>query len=173
MNVHGFFDQRVVGLLSQQGIGYDVIDSVMHVAKNHIPDLEHRAGALQNLKCQDDFIRLVIGFKRVSNIIAEDREEPLFNELDLVEPAERNLFTQLQVLRSEIDGALVNHDYALALQKLIGFGAVIDKFFDDVLVNCDDETLKTNRHALLLMVRREFLRVADLSLIVLEGENKE
>lgn len=172
-NVHGFFDQRVMGLLAQQGIGYDVIDSVMHVAKNHIPDLEHRAGALQKLKSHDDFIRLVIGFKRVSNIIADDTAEPEFLEQAMVEPAERNLYNELQILRHDIDTALLNRDYGLALQKLIGFGAVIDKFFDDVLVNCDNQALKTNRHALLLMVRREFLRVADLSLIVLEGENKE
>jgi glycyl-tRNA synthetase beta chain len=56
----------------------------------------------------------------------------------------------------------------LALQKLIQFGKVIDDFFAAVLVNCEDKTISANRHSLLREVKKEFLRVADLSLIVLE-----
>jgi len=169
-NLHDFLDQRVVGLLKNSGIAYDVIDSVMHIDKSHINDLEQRAKALNELKNQPDFIKLVIGFKRVANIIAETTEFKEFSVALLKEPAEIALFTGLQELTLRIEKALLGKDYPAALGYLIGFGKVIDNFFDEVLVNCDDTALRNNRHALLKQVRQEFLRVADLSLIVLESE---
>lgn len=169
-NLYGFLDQRVVGLLKNNGIAYDVIDSVMHIDKSHINDLENRAEALNKLKSQPEFIHLVIGFKRVANIIAETTEFADFTIDLLTEDAEKELFFGLQTLHNEIDNALQDKDYSLALQYLIAYGKAIDDFFDAVLVNCEDTALRNNRHALLLKIKQEFLRVADLSLIVLESE---
>lgn len=169
-NIHAFLDQRVVWLLKQQDIAYDVIESVMHIDKSHLNDLEKRARALNQLKSETDFIKLVIGFKRVANIIAETKE---FSDLQvqlILEPAEKEIYNSLQCLHQEIDTALSSKDYQLALQHLIFFGKAIDAFFDAVLVNCPEEALRANRHALLMEIRKEFLRVADLSLIVLESE---
>lgn len=169
-NLHSFIEQRITGLLKTKGIAYDVIDSVMHIDKSHIYDLENRAKALNDLKSKPNFIHLVIGFKRVANIIAETTEFVPFDKNKLVEPEEINLYISLQKLHNDIDSALQKKDYPLALQYLISFGKVIDAFFDAVLVNCDDEVLHNNRHSLLREVKNEFLRVADLSLIVLETE---
>ena len=44
----------------------------------------------------------------------------------------------------------------------------LDRFFVDVLVNCPEEDLKRNRHALLASIQREFARLADFSEIVVE-----
>jgi len=167
-NVHSFLEQRITGLLKTNGIAYDVIDSVMHIDKSHLHDLENRAEALNDLKGKEDFIQLVIGFKRVANIIAETKEFIPLQKDKLIEPEEIKLYQGLQVLHQDIDSALQKKDYPLALQKLIQFGKVIDDFFDAVLVNCEDKTLSANRHSLLREVKKEFLRVADLSLIVLE-----
>ncbi|HPS60691.1 MAG TPA: glycine--tRNA ligase subunit beta [Candidatus Cloacimonas sp.] len=167
-NVHNFLEQRITGLLKTNGIAYDVIDSVMHIDKSHLHDLENRAEALNDLKGKDDFIHLVIGFKRVANIIAETKEFIPLQKDKLLEPEEINLYQSLQVLHQDIDSALQKKDYPLALQKLIQFGKVIDDFFAAVLVNCEDKTISANRHSLLREVKKEFLRVADLSLIVLE-----
>ncbi len=172
-NLHSFLEQRITGLLKTNGIAYDVIESVMHIDKNHLHDLENRAQALNALKGKEDFIHLVIGFKRVANIIAETQDFVPFNKDKLVEPEEINLYEALQILHQDIDSALQNKDYPLALQYLIKFGKVIDAFFDAVLVNCEDDELRNNRHSLLKEVKKEFLRVADLSLIVLETEQKE
>jgi glycyl-tRNA synthetase beta chain len=169
-NIHAFLDQRVVWLLKQQSIAYDVIESVMHIDKSHLNDLEKRARALNQLKSETSFIKLVIGFKRVANIIAETKT---FSELQvqyLLEPAERGIHSALQSLHQDIDIALGSKDYVVALQHLIAFGGAIDTYFDAVLVNCEDEVLRANRHALLMEIRKEFLRVADLSLIVLDSE---
>lgn len=163
-----FFNARVKWLLQQANINYDVIDSVMHTDMAHIPDIEHRAKALQNARDRSDFVNLVKGFKRVSNIISA---ESAFGDVDpllLTETAEQELHHGLSGLRTGIDAALSSYDYPRAIDSLIGFGAAIDRFFDEVLVNAEDQALKQNRYNLMHLIRREFLRVADLSLIVIE-----
>ncbi|MDD4308888.1 MAG: glycine--tRNA ligase subunit beta [Candidatus Cloacimonetes bacterium] len=169
-NLHSFMEQRVVALLKQQGIAYDIIESVMHIDKSHINDLENRALALQNLKNHEDFIRLVIGFKRVANIIADTKEFPPLKVSLLLEQAEITLHELLLKLHEQIDTALQYKDYSIALSHLIDYGKAIDDFFDAVLVNCEDAITRINRHALLWDVKQEFLRVADLSQIVTNSE---
>ena len=160
----------MVWLLKESGIAYDVVAAVMQTSYASLDDLIAKAKALDALKKEESFIRLVIGFKRVANIIADVRD---FGATDsaLLEPgAEQDLFTGLSSLRAEIGQALVELDYASAFRHLVAFGIRIDNFFDDVLVNCEDARLRANRYALLAEVRAEFLRVADISLIVVDNE---
>jgi glycyl-tRNA synthetase beta chain len=49
----------------------------------------------------------------------------------------------------------------------------IDKFFDDVMVMCDDKILRNNRLALVNYINSLFSQYADLSQIVIEGENQQ
>ncbi|MDD3104141.1 MAG: glycine--tRNA ligase subunit beta, partial [Candidatus Cloacimonetes bacterium] len=168
--VKSFFKQRISWLLGELGIAYDVVASVMHVDISHLPNLIARAQALQKLKAEDDFIRLVIGFKRVANIIQQEKS---FVQLDstLFElEAERDLHKAIGVLNKQILKALELEDYSEGLRRLVEFGSIIDKFFDDVLVNCEDEALRKNRYALLAAIRDEFTRMADLTLIVVENQ---
>ena len=165
-----FFKQRVEWLLKQKKIEYDVIESVMHIDHNNIPDLTHRAAALQNFKQRSDFIRLVLAFKRVSNIIAEAGSLSEVNPDLLHEAAEKNLHAEYQLLAESISRMLPTKSYEKILEKLIDFGGTIDRFFDEVLVNTDLETLRYNRYNLLFQIRLLFLRVADISKIVVEND---
>lgn len=166
----GFITQRVSWLLKELGINYDVVAAVMHMGISNLPDLLGRARALQDLKKEEDFVRLVLGFKRVANIIADTKS---FAGLDtgLFEAeAERDLHASLIRLAKSLDSSLSSRDYAAALQDLIDIAPSIDAFFDQVLVNSDDEARKLNRYALLALIRKEFFRVADLSQIVVESD---
>ncbi|PKN79453.1 MAG: glycine--tRNA ligase subunit beta [Candidatus Cloacimonetes bacterium HGW-Cloacimonetes-1] len=166
----GFFRQRIVWLLKQQDLSYDVIDSVMCIDPRSIVELQNRASALQQIRSEADFVKLVIGFKRVSNIIAAVTEHSNPNP-ELFELAEEGaLLVALQTLHQAIDVEFVRHNYPGILLHLVAMGANIDAFFDAVLVNCENEDLRRNRYALLSMVRAEFLRFADLSLIVVEND---
>lgn len=169
--VKDFFVQRMSWLLKELGISYDVVASVIGTDVSSFPHLIARARALQELKQEDDFIRLVIGFKRVANIIATEKDfaeirVELFNS-----KAEQDLHKALGILSSHISEALEQLDYTRALHELVEFGSVIDAFFDKVLVNCEDLELRKNRYALLSAIRNEFIRVADLSLLVVESDS--
>lgn len=169
-NIRAFFQQRVAWLLTQLGLDYDVLDSVQHLSLASLPDLKRRATALQTFRTREDFLRLVIGFKRVSNIIEGEDSFPALKEELLEAAQERELQSSLQLLRNAIDLSLAKADYSAAIAMLVDFGRHIDSFFAAVLVNCDDLQLRNNRHALLNQVKQEFLRVADISRIVIESD---
>jgi len=164
--VREFFNQRVNWLLKQNGIGYDVIDSVMHVGRENIPDLLIRAKEVESFRQRDDFIRLVLGFKRVSNIIGEQSDFGDVKKDHLTAAAEKQLFKEYLILAEEL--LVLAGNYDKMMEKLVHFSEYINRFFDEVLVNVEDQKVRKNRYNLLSKIREEFLRVADLALIVVE-----
>ncbi|MBN2461792.1 MAG: glycine--tRNA ligase subunit beta [Candidatus Cloacimonetes bacterium] len=169
--VINFLKQRVNWLLKEKGIDYDVIESVMHIDYSDLVDLLRRARDLQDFKQRDDFNRLVIGFKRVSNIIAAEKEFSLPDISLFQEPAEFDLYHGYEKLGGEVDKLLKSKNYHKIMELLVGFGPVIDKFFDDVLVNVENEKLRKNRYFLLAQIRSLFRKTADIAKIVLAGKN--
>ena len=171
--VYDFFKQRVNWLLKQEKIDYDIIESVMHIDHSNIPDLVHRAGALKNFFKREDFIKLILGFKRVSNIIAEAKNLGGIDTKLFCENTEKLLYERYLILAEKIKSLLPKKEYEKILEELVVYGATIDKFFDDVLVNIEDMKLRQNRYNLLNKIRELFLQVADISKIVVEGENNK
>jgi glycyl-tRNA synthetase beta chain len=145
----------------------------MHIDHSNIPDLVHRASALENFLQREDFIKLVLGFKRVSNIIAEAKNLGEIDTKLFCEDTEILLYKEYNMLKEKIAKLLPAKAYEDVLQKLVIFGVVINKFFDDVLVNVDDKKIRQNRYNLLNKIRKLFLQVADISKIVVEGENNK
>jgi glycyl-tRNA synthetase beta chain len=165
-----FFRQRVAWLMKELGVEYDVVDSIAHLELENVPDLVRRACAVQAFKARPDFLRLALGFKRVSNILAQagfdsGEVDPIHFEHE----SERGLWDGLNLVREGIDLHLLDSNYPAVLEVLVEYSARIDRFFDDVLVNADDETLRRNRLAMLARIRGAFLEVADLSRLVVES----
>ncbi len=168
----GFFRQRINWLLQQMGLDHDVIDSVMHIDTAHLNDLIKRARAVQTHKGGDDFFKLVIGFKRVSNIIKDCTHISEFSETLLQDDFEKEFYLATEELVRNLKLPLETKDYMTVLDKLVAFGSEIDRFFEKVLVNCENIPLRLNRYALLARLRALFLRVADLALIVVDDNEK-
>lgn len=166
-----YFIQRVEWLLKESGIAYDVIAAVIHAHIRSIPELIAKARSLQTQKQEDDFVRLVTGYKRVANIIESVKNFEALDENIFEHEAERDLHKALKNLSGRISEALKKLDFQRALKELVSLSPAIDRFFDEVLVNCEDEKLRNNRYALLYAIRREFNRVADLSELVVENES--
>jgi len=145
----------------------------MHIDHSNIPDIIHRAEALQELKKQEDFIKLVLGFKRVSNIIADMKDTSDVKRKILQEEMERILYEKYLDLQRSIKELLPDKNYKKILEKLVEYGSTIDKFFDEVLVNVEDVEIKQNRYNVLFCIRELFLQVADLSKLVVDGGNNK
>jgi len=169
--ITGFVSQRMVWLLRQEGFEYDVVESVMQAGSGSMGDLIRRCAAMALAKQSPRFISLVIGFKRASNIIQDDSVIPALDTALFTLPAENALHNALQALRVDIDSALASRDHDLALNVLTDFGVHVDAFFEQVLVNCEDDAIRMNRHALLAEVRAQFLRIADISRIIVDTDN--
>ena len=83
----------------------------------------------------------------------------------LVETAETNLLNQLRKVKDKVEPLLLEANYAEALQSLVILRKDIDRFFEDVLVNCEEEKIRENRLAILRQLRSLFSTVADISLM--------
>lgn len=161
-----FFKQRINTYLEGYGLDYDVIDSVMHIDFSDIADLRHRALAVQRFKNKENFVKLVLGFKRVSNIISDSKN---FGKVDpdlFQEEAEFDLYRACIELGKMVDKYLAEKNYDIILDHLAENWHVIKRFFDEVLVNVEDDIIRQNRYNLLYEVRKPFLKVADISKIV-------
>jgi len=162
--VNEFFKQRVNWLLKQTNLDYDIIESVMHINFANISDLKKRALDLQKFKQREDFKALVTGFKRVSNIIAKADKLGEIDETLLIETAEKNLYEKF--IKLDLEKYLSVKHYEKAMEVLVDFRVQIDAFFDEVMVNADDEKIKINRYNLLGKIRELFLQIADIAKIV-------
>jgi glycyl-tRNA synthetase beta chain len=167
--VYDFMKQRVRWLMETNGFEYDVIDSMGHFRWDNLLEIKARLTDISSFKSNEEFIKLVLGFKRVSNIIEKQKNIGSVSEDLLREEAEKNLFEQYCLLKNRIDGLLREMNYTKALEQLLPFNKHIDNFFDKVLVNCEDTEIRDNRYALLSGIRSLFLNISDLSKIVIES----
>jgi glycyl-tRNA synthetase beta chain len=168
--VYDFFHQRVNWLLQQDEIDYDIISSVMHISYRSIAEIKQRALDIRSFRKRDDFIRLVIGFKRVSNILGSLKVEGNIDTELLCETAEKNLCREYEVLSGKVHEYLGEKEFHKIMEALVDFGPHIDLLFDEVLVNDADDKLRLNRMRLLTKIKDLFMTVCDLTKIVVEGE---
>lgn len=165
-----FFQERLEGILLDRKIRYDVCDAVIAVAWMNPVDSWQRANALTQFRQGKEFEDLVIGQKRVHNILKEQIIPNVIQAEQLVEPAERILYEKAKQLEKPLNDAIKQKDYTQALALLLSLRQSIDDLFDQVLIMTEDENLRKNRLALLGYLQSLFLQVCDLSKIVLEGE---
>jgi len=162
-----FFTERLNALLLDRKISYDTANAVLTVSGINVLDAYERALALTEFRKQPDFEPLVIGQKRVNNILKGISELFTIHEELLKEPNEQTLFNQAKALDSSLNSEISKRNYTQGMSLLFTLRAAIDGFFDKVLVMTDDENLKHNRLALLQYVKSLFMKVADLSEIVI------
>ena len=157
--------ERLKSYYQEQGIEGDAIDAVLAQMPTSPLDFDRRVRAVAAFRKLDQAESLAAANKRIGNLLKKV-EQPLPERVDatrLVEDAEKLLHEQLERLRPEVLAKFEQGDYEPALMQLAGLREAVDRFFDDVMVMVEDETLRRNRLALLNQLRSLFLRVADLS----------
>ena len=80
--------------------------------------------------------------------------------------AEKNLFAAVNQSVSLATQAIESEDYSAAMSALATLREPVDSFFEAVLVNAEDDSVRANRLALLAMIRQATGAVADFSRIV-------
>ncbi len=81
------------------------------------------------------------------------------------EPAERALIDALAKSEPEAARAIEGEDFSAAMAALAGLRTPIDRFFDEVTVNAEEENKRANRLDLLARFREAVHKVADFSRI--------
>jgi len=167
-----FIRQRARTLFIDSGHAYDLVDAVLESSFDDLVGVRPRLAALTHFRAEDDFAGLVIGARRATNIL-KGQAPGKFDPSALTEEASRALNEVREAVSRSVDDAIAAGDYDAAVRELLKLRRPIDTFFDDVMVMVDDETLRAARLGLLAAVENLFLRVADFSRVVLEGEERE
>ena len=163
-----FFKERLNALLLDRGFRYDVANAVLAAKEINPWNTFLRAQALSEFRKQSQFEPLIIGQKRVSNILKGITESYSVNQELLKELPEKSLYEQSKATEFPLKDLIREMNYGAALELLLSLRTAIDTLFDKVLVMTDDQQLKNNRLALLQYVKSLFLNVADLSEIVIQ-----
>jgi glycyl-tRNA synthetase beta chain len=142
-----------------------------------VADILERLAALREFRSSDDFLALAAASKRVGNILdqAETRGEPTRPDQEagaLAGPAELALAEAVKGTAGTTDALLAARDYRGALAAIAALRGPVDRFFDDVLVMDPDARVRHARLGLLAGIRRLARAVVDMSLIVVEGAEK-
>ncbi|MBN2468940.1 MAG: glycine--tRNA ligase subunit beta [Deltaproteobacteria bacterium] len=163
-----FIRTRFHHLLTSRECDYDVIDAVTTAKFTDIMDAYERIMSLQEAKKQPDFQKLATTFKRVANITASSPLETIDPSL-LQEQAEKDLYDTYQGVAAEVRRLVDCRDYSSALEHCAILKPSVDRFFDEVLVMCDDQDTRRNRLSLLTNISALFRNIADFSKMVTEG----
>ena len=159
--VRQFIRDRYLGLADRFGISRSALNAVME-AQQKLPLYRHLAIArmLTGFTDSETGQAVVAANKRIANILkkAGDAIPDAMDEALLSDPAEQALHQAL--LQAE---AAFPEEPSAQLETLAALRAPVDRFFDEVMVMCEDAARRNNRLALLARLRRLFLRVADFS----------
>lgn len=151
----------------EEGIAVDVIQSVLACRPTKPADFDARVKAVNHFRTLDAAQALAAANKRVQNILSKvDGALPENIDLSLCrEPQEINLAERVLELQRELQPLFEKGDYQTALSRLADLRESVDSFFDNVMVNAEDEKLRQNRLALLKNLRDLFFKIADISLL--------
>lgn len=161
-----FINARYRAMYSEQGVLVDTIQAVQAVQTDVPMDFDERIQAVTAFRLLPQAAILAENNKRVANILAKaGTVQGDVTPQNLIEPAEQALYQAIESAKVSVQ-PLHNHgDYQGILTTLVSLSEPLTQFFDHVMVNADDETLKQNRLALLSQVRKLFLSVADIGLL--------
>ena len=138
-----------------------VIRAVLATGESDLIQIDKKIKLLNNIVTSSDFNDLSITFKRVANIVKDFGLNSIKVDENLFEKEEeKELWREFQKVK-EIKEMERKLDFLISLKPLI------DKFFDNVLVNVDNEKIKHNRKSLIASIYKEFLDIADIKEITL------
>lgn len=163
-----FIIEREGGSLQSRGIRYDIANAVLSEKWNVFLDSYLVAKAMMEVRKDEvEFEKIVIGQKRVSNIL-EGKNPGKVKAALLKEKEEKNLFEKAKEIEPALKKSIDKREYIKGINQLKKIRPFIDDLFDNVLVMTDDKKLKNNRLALLYYVRSLFHLFCDFEEIVID-----
>jgi len=159
--IYSFMMDRLKAYYKDANIDSNVYEAVLAISPDSPLDFHLRVEALSEFTQNEDSKSLIESNKRIANILKDSNEKnEKLNSKILIDDSEVKLFNATESLSKQLSGI---KDYKEVMKSLIDLKDLIDSFFDNVMVNADDEKLKSSRLALIRRIRALFLSVADIS----------
>ena len=138
-----FFRQRLINVLSDK-YSKDLISYEIGLEKN-ITKLDYKLSVLSKLSKTDEFNIMINLLKRVKNIIKDNKLDSLDVNTDLFESEEEyELMSVINTFES-----IKNEDFEVQTKEILGNAFVVNNFFDNVMINVENNEKKNNRITIL------------------------
>ena len=138
-----------------------VIRAVLNTGESNLLEIDKKIKLLNKIVESEDFKELSTTFKRVANIVKDFDINSIKVDENLFEKdEEKELWQEFQKVKNI-------KDLEKKLDFLISLKPLIDKFFDNVMVNVNNEKIKHNRKSLIASIYKEFLDIGDIKEITL------
>jgi glycyl-tRNA synthetase beta chain len=168
--VNTFVIQRFRGWLLEQDNRYDLIDAVLESGKAPLSDLQDvlmRLEALKKLTQHEDALKKVYEpanriYKILSTQYNPTATTAEINTAHFRDPAENVLLDQIKALEAQS----VGQSYAALSEALSAINPAVELFFEKVMVNDPDDTVRKNRYNLLSVLNRSYLKLACFTRLV-------
>ncbi len=164
--VLNFIKERIRNLLKQKNIKSDIIEaSVSSHADDNFLDLYKKTLLMNKHIKKNTGINAVNSYKRAANILDKSNKN-IFGRPDTVlfrKDEEKQLYEKINEIRKAFTLKDSNKDYENLLIKLSHTKESTDNFFDNVVVNDENQDIKNNRLELLKMYCNTFDNFIDFS----------
>ena len=163
-----FFVQRFLNWFGNQGYRTDEMEAVLSNRNEPLTTVYEKLNGLKSIREKPEFDSLSTAIKRATNIIkqAEERgvmpasQDVLNNGLG---DMEKILHQSIDHIRPHLDEALRSRDFPKAFLALAPLKDPVDQFFEGVMIMVEDESIRSQRLALLREVKQLFDSLADFS----------
>lgn len=147
-----FMSARLKNILQEQGIRYDVINSLLSHRINE-PSLQlAKAKVLMTRIDQEEFKYEVEAFTRAAHLVYANPIESSFDPEHISEEKEKALYQEYLSAKEAYEQAERQRDTNAMYQALRIMVPAIHSFFDHVMVMVEDQSLRQNRLALLQII---------------------
>ena len=136
-----------------------IVEAVLASGERELLAIGKKIEALEIMINSDGFDEAFSTFKRVANITKDiDMSKEFTVDSKLFEKGEEEaLFARY----SEVSQVKYK-SYEEELDALLGLKPELDKFFDEVMVNAEDEKIRNNRKSLIVAIYKSILQIADI-----------
>lgn len=159
-----FFLGRIKTMLQEEGIRYDVIDSVLK-EDEVILNIFEKANSLNDWFNREDRSNFVDAFVRINNMTKDFEKTDVNPDLFDIE-SENKLYEKYLEVHKSVEDSLDTMDINSAMDSLNSLVPFIDEYFENVMVMSKDEKIKNNRLSLLNSVEEDVQRILNIEKIV-------
>jgi len=158
-----FFQDRFKNFMKEKEIRNDIIESATQNCNiDNILKIYKKTLILNKLISKEIGQNVMFSYKRASNIISNELKNKKIELTGSADPGlfktefEKILYKKIHEIRKDFTSISKEDDYDGILKILSSARNEVDQFFDNVIVNDEDELIKKNRLELLQMLCKTF-----------------
>ena len=162
-DLYSFISERLRFYMKEKNIRPDIIEcSMSSYNTDQIYKIFHKALILNKLIDKNIGQDIIFSYKRASNILNDELKK---NKLELSETtdpglfkneSEKKLYKKIQEIRKYFTSLGSREDCKKTLEVLADAKTDVSNFFDNVIVNDEDEAIKKNRLELMQLLCKTF-----------------